>query len=46
MNDEKALAMRDQTVMMIGTENALETVTDRLMSLHPAAKQVGQPGMR
>ncbi len=46
MNDEKALAMRDQTVMMIGTENALETVTDRLMSLHPAAKLVGVPGMR
>jgi len=42
----KDLIVVDKTVALIGDETSLETVTDRLMALHPAANQVGIVGMR
>jgi hypothetical protein len=40
------LAVTNSTIQMYGSRDDLNLITDRLMSMHPSAKQVGTDGMR
>ena len=46
VNGKDLAVVDNKTVALIGDDNSLQTVTDRLMALHPAAEEVGKAGMR